>query len=330
MKYRLKIIDREDVDFRELKENGFGGVIFTDRFLTGENLKSAKKRRLKTFFHIRDLSSDTCFYLDSGGVYEENLYRVTLETVKTVKERLGDTLDMLDGLVVSIPYLKGLLWDEEFPLLYEDFCGRDIKEDLPAVFDKDTENPDFRVWYYSVAAQMLFFRYILPLSEYLETIGKKVCFDFGSMNRCIDLVKKQINPFLLQKHKISVIYETKDGIILVGGKEKYKQNLLVLPMRSIMLNFAYGANYSRQESPLVLALAEEEYYKSTLKRCKIEYSVVSEFEFSCMKQTELKKFENILVCDSCVFSDNNRIEMLKKSGHKINDKEILDILDRAN
>lgn len=329
MKYRLKIAGREDADFKKIKGEGFGGVIFAEKFLTIENLKSAKKSKLKTFIHISDLKSDACLYIDSGGVYEEDVYRVTLETVKKVKEKLGDAFNMLDGFVIPVPVAKGLLWNEEFPPLYEDFCGKDIKDELPAIFDKETQNPDFRVWYYSVAAQMLFFKYILPLAEYLETFGKKACFDFGRAGSSIDLIKKQLNPFLLQKHKIPIIYETNDGITLVCGKEKCKQNLLVLPMRAVMMNFAYGEKYSRQESPLVLALAEEEYFKNTLKKCEIEYSTVSEFEFSRMRKAELEKFENILTCDACVFSDN-RIEMLKNLGYNINNREILDILDRSN
>jgi hypothetical protein len=329
MRYRLKIAGREDVDFKKIKESGFGGVIFTESLLDFEKLKSAKKKRLKTFFHISDFKSDACFYIDSGGVHEGDLYRVTLDTVKKVIKNLGDALDMLDGFVIPVPSIKGLLWNDEFPSVYEDFCGKDIKDDLPAIFDKDTQNPYFRIWYYSITAKMLFFEDILPLAKYLESLGKKACFDFGRRGKSIELIKKQLNPFLFQSHKIPVIYETDGGITLVCGKEKYKQNLLVLPMRSIMLNFAYGSKYSRQESPLVLALAEEEYFKNSLKKCKIEYSAVSEFEFSCMKQAELKKFDNILVCESCVFSDN-RVEMLKNMGYNINDGKFLDMLDKVN
>ena len=329
MEYRLKFITGKDADFKEIKESGFGGVIFTENALTEEDLKSSKKRKLKTFLHIRDLSSDICQYLDCGGVYEGELYSVTLSTVKSLKEKSGDLFDLLDGFVIPAPSVKGLLWNYEFPSAYEDFCGKDIKDELPSVFDKDTQNPNFRVWYYSVAARTLFFKYILPLSEYLETFGKKACFDFGDSGRCIDLIKKQLNPLLLQKYHIPVIYETKDGIILVYGREKYKQNLLVLPMQSVMRNFAYGTRYSRQESPLVLAVAEEEYFKNTLKKCGFEFSAVTEFEFLHMKPSVLKKFENILVCESCTLQGID-LEMLKSSGYKINEKNFLDTLDRAN
>lgn len=329
MEYRLKIADSEDTDFKQVKENGFGGIIFTENLLTVDNLKSARKRRLKTFLHIRDLSREKCLYLDSGGVREGDLYRVTLETVKNLKEKLADTLEMLDGFVIPAPCTKGLLWNEDFPPAYEDFCGRDIKDEIPDIFDKSVQNSDFRVWYYNIASRVMFFKYILPLSEYLQTFGKKACFDFGSKDKSIEIIKKQLNPFLLQKYKIPLIYETENGITLFCGRGKYKQNLLVLPLRAVMLNFAYGAKYSRRESPLVLAQAEEEYYKNSMKKCKIEYSTVSEFEFLNMKKAELKRFENILICDSCVLQDAD-IEMLKNSGYKINEKGFLNILDMAN
>lgn len=330
MEYRLKIAGSEDADFNGIKESGFGGVIFTENFLTVDNLKSAKKRRLKTFLHIKDLCREACLYLDSGGVYEGDLYRVTLETVKSIKEKIGGILDMLDGFVIPAPFIKGLLWNNEFPPLYEEIYGRDIKEDLPAIFDEDTQNAEFRVWYYNACASALFFSYILPLAEYMKTLGKKACFDFGNGGRCIDLIKKQLNPFLLQNNKIPIIYETKEGITLVCGKEKYKQNLLVLPLMGIMRSFPYGTNYSRQESPLVLALAEEEYFKSSMKKCEIEYSAVSEIEFLRMKPSELRSFENIIICNSCELQNADLIETLKNLGYKINEKELLDILDKAN
>ena len=158
------------------------------------------------------------------------------------------------------------------------------------------------------------------------------CFDFGRADKGIELIKKQLNPFWFQKTGIPVIYESDKGISLICGRETKKPNLLVLPLRAIMLNYAYGAKYSRQESAFVLTLADEEYYKNSLKKCQIEYKAVDEVTFSKMKKTQLKEFENILICSSCALTndDKDRISELRKAGCKINEKTFLDMLDREN
>ena len=293
MKYRLKIIDKSDTDFGTIRESGFGGVIFTEHFFSAEKLREAKRRKLMTLIHIRDLSRESCYYLDRNGVNKGEMYDVTLKSVKRTVQKLGYTIDLIDGIVIPAPRLKGLLWNEAFTSLYEDFCGRDIKEDFPIIFDKYTENADLRLWYYRTSAKALFLEHILSISEYFAALGKKVCFDFGRAYKGIELIKKQLNPFWFQKKKIPVIYETDEGITLVCGREMKKPNLLVLPMRAIMLNYAYGAKYLRYESALTLAISEEEYYKKLLKKCNIEYKIADEFTFADMNMGLGEIVENL-------------------------------------
>lgn len=332
MKYSLKIINKNDEDFNRIRENGFGGVIFTENLLSKGNLETAKKKKLMTFLHISDLSRESCFYLDSTGVKKGDLYAVTIKSAKNAVKRLGDRLDIIDGFVIPVPILKGLLWNEAVSILYEDFCGRDIKYDMPAIFDKYAEDVDLRVWYYKTSAEVLFLEYIIPMWQYFAALGKKACFDFGRADKGIELIKKQLNPFWFQKTGIPVIYESDKGISLICGREMKKPNLLVLPFRAVMLNYAYGAKYSRQESALVLTLADEEYYKNSLKKCKIDYKAVDEVTFSNMKKGQLEEFENILICNCCALTndDKDRIAALKKAGCKINEKTFLDMLDREN
>lgn len=332
MSGRLKIVDENDNNFAGIKRNGFYGVIFTEKSADAEELKAARSKRLKTFVLIRGLDKEKCFYLEPSGVKEGELYAVTLKTVKKAVKSLNKLLDLIDGFIIPIPCLKGLLWNEAFPMVYEDFCGADIKEDMPAMFDKYEENVDFRIWYYNIAAKALFLDYILPVSEYLAALGKRPCLNFGHMHKSIDFIKKQVNPFWAQKKRISAVYEAEDGIIISQSIKENKKNLLVLPLRALMRSYAYGAVYSRQESAFTVALAEEEYYKNSLDKCSIEYRVADEAAFSAMKLSELRKFENIVICDACVLSkkDTDMIQALKNEGYNVNARAFLDILDKAN
>ena len=99
-----------------------------------------------------------------------------------------------------------------------------------------------------------------------------------------------------------------------------------------MLNYAYGAGYSRCETPFALAKASEEYYKSSLKKCRINYETVDEHTFSNIKTSKLTGYENIIICDACALTDKDkhRITKLKSAGLRINEKKILDMLDRVN
>ena len=320
MEMRLKVAENGD-NFRKIKKSGFGGVIFPAKLAGEAVFKEAKKQRLKILLHIGDFSRSDCFYLEPDGVFRGEMYAVTVDTVRKTAEKLEGLTPLFDGFVIPAPKLKGLLWQDGFAREYEDFCGRDFREDMPLVFDKYEESADIRMWYYMRAESAFFQGFIMPFKDF----GKEICFDFGNAPNGMALIKKQINPYMFLKNKLAVIYENNGEIVLVTGKSRTKELLLVLPVCSVMRNMAWGAQYSRMESPLNTALAEEEYYKIMLKRCGIGFRVADELEFSEMKRKELEKFENILICDSCMIADRDRLK-----GLNVNDKKLLELLDKGN
>ena len=101
--------------------------------------------------------------------------------------------------------------------------------------------------------------------------------------------------------------------------------LLVLPVCVIMRYMIWNMPYSRTESPFTTAVLEEEYYITMLKRHGIGFCVIDELEFSKMKRKELEKFENILICDSCMITDRDRL-----TGLNVNNGKLLEILDKEN
>lgn len=320
MECRLKVVQKGD-SFKKIKKDGFGGVIVTEKQADESVFREAKGCRLKIFLHIGDFSRRECCYLEAGGVFCGEIYAVTPDAVKRSAEKLKGLAEQLDGFVIPVPKLNGLLWQEGFDKEYEDFCGRDFKEDMPLIFDKDAENADVRIWYYMRAARALFQSCILPFKD----AEKKICFDFGNAPNGMAHVKKHISPYMFLNNKMAVIYENSGSIILVNGKRRTKEVLLVLPVCAVMRQMAWGVNYSRMESPLTLALAEEEYYKAMLSRHGIGFYVTDELEFSKMKRKTLEKFENILICDSCRIVERDRLD-----GLKVNDRELLELLDKGN
>ena len=324
MELKLKVADRCD-DFCKIKKDGFGGVIFTEKLADEGIFKEAKKRRLKIFLHIGDFARTDCFYLEPDGAFRGEMYAVTTDAVRKTAEKLKAVMPIIDGFVIPVPKLRGLLWQNGFAEEYEDFCGRDFKEDMPLIFDKSTEAADIRVWYYMRASEAMFRSYILPFVAVSEALGKKICFDFGDAPNGMALIKKHISPYMFQNSKLAVIYENNGEIMLVNGKSRAKEVLLVLPVCSVMRHMVWNVKYSRVESPLNSALAEEEYYKTMLKRCGIGFYVADEPEFSKMRRKRLEKFENILICDSCMIADRDRLK-----GLNINDKKLLELLDEGN
>jgi len=324
MELKLKVAEKCD-DFRKIKRDGFGGVIFTEKLASEEIFEEAKKCRLKIFLHIGDFVRKDCFYLEPDGVFCGEMCAVTPDSAEKAAERLKALMPAVDGFIIPVPKLKGLLWQDGFAEEYESFCGRDFKSDMPLIFDKYTEAADVRMWYYMQASEAMFRSFILPFVAVSAALEKKICFNFGDAPNGMALIEKHINPYMFLNNRLAVIYENNGEIVFVNGKSRAKEVLLVLPVCSVMRRMAWNVKYSRMESPLTAALAEEEYYKTMLKRCGIGFYVADELEFSKMKRKTLEKFENILICDSCVIADRDRLK-----GLNINNRKLLELLDKGN
>ena len=324
MECRLKIAKIGD-DFCKIKTDGFDGVIFTEKLVCKESFAEANKYDLKIIVHIGELCLKDCLYLGPDGVAEGKLYTVMPEAVKAAAKRIKELMPLIYGFVVPVPILGGLLWQEGFDAEYEEESGGDFRYDMPFIFDNSTEETYIRRWYFARAAEAMFKTYILPLVSKEAEQGKKICFYLGSAGSSVELIKRQIDPYMFLDNKLEVIYESKGETILSNGKYQKEEVLLVVPKYSIMLHMPWGVTLSRFESPLTLALSEEEYYKLMLKRWNIKFRGIDEIRFSGMKRKELEKYKNILICDSCIPIDRSGL-----TGLKVNDKELLRLLDKGN
>ena len=327
MKLRLKVIDKVGADFNKIKAEGFSGVVFGEKSKDLSDITAAKRKRLKVFFHSGDFSKIPCRYLGDDGSFESELYAVTEKTLKAAKKKLGTIWDLIDFIIVPVPHTKGLLYKYE---IYDDFNAREIAEDCSLIFDESLEADDVRTKYYTGAAETLFYDYSVPVFDYAKGLGKRLCFNLGSAARSVDLIKKSVNPFMFTRGKIPIIYEADGEFTFTSGSETGKDVLLILPMRSVMSGYAWGMRMTRLETPLNTALGEEEYYKTMLGKCGFDYKVVDEAEFSKIGMSELKRFRQIILCDSCIISDRDRKRLEALDECRINDKAFLDILDREN
>ena len=332
MNYRFEFIDKSGADFASLKADGVKGAIFSERFADKDCIAAARKNKLKIFFHLSDFEKISCLYLEQDGVRGGELYAVTPEKIKILQDKNKDIMELVDGYIIPFPCVKGLFFKYELENACEDFYDRDLSECLEIIFNKNAEASEIRKMYYSGAEAELFYDYVMPSVEYVKSVGKEACFNLGNVAEGIDCVKKLIDPFLFLKHGIPVIYENNGQIVFQKGKVRNRGVLLVLPMRAIMMGYAWQMPFSRRETPFALALAEEEYYKIKLEENGIDYSVIGEAEFFDMKISDLKKFKNILICDACMLSEKEkgRVMKLKSEGILINNRELLNIFDREN
>lgn len=330
MKYKMSFITSSDINFEELKADLVGGVIFSHNSLSPENLEKAKENRLKRFIHIGELTKTSCDYLTDCGINQGKIGFVSVDTVeKTIKD-LEKFAKLTDGFVIPVPCISGLFWSKSFPLEYRKFCGKDLYEELPLLFDGDTKYTDIRIWYYKNAAEKIFSEYVLPVCKYIKSCGKTACVNLGNMERGDFLIRKLLIPSLFDKAKISTICEEDRGNYFISPTHnKNSKTLFVTAIRDIMGLYAWNFPYSKIESDFSVAIWEEKYYRESLKKCRIKAYVIDEFTLSKMRFNTLRKFDDILLQRENIM-DSRIKEKLKAAGVKINDAELFKRLDMVN
>lgn len=326
MQCRLKLFASDSADFVSIKKDGFCGVIFSAGDITEENLKNAKRSGLKRLIHIGSLEKSECKCISKGGINKGTVFAVTVKSVK--ESELNGLILQADGLVIPFPCVSGLLWDDKFYQEYEEFCGKDLYKELPALFDKDLEKSDFRLWYYERASYKVFYEYVLPVAEYIKSLGKAVYFDFGNMSKGHYAVRKLILPSLFEKAGIFGVREEKDGECF-AQKRGRKEILLVTPLRAIMQMYAWDAGYSKEESEFSLAVCEAEYYKNSLEKCGFSVYITDDFGLSHMSISRLRRFDSVLIQKSCLLEEG-KMEKLQKIGINVNNKLLLEMMDKVN
>lgn len=330
MKYRLKLITNKDSDFKKLKADGYGGVIFSEKGLTAEKLSDARKNGLKNFVYIEDLTKCKCTCIDSDGITDGEVFAVSVAAVKQAIKSLNGVISEIDAFSVPVPCISGLLWNDLFPYEYEEFCGRDLYDDLPLLFDANTQYASIRVWYYRRAAEKIFSEFILPVCQYAKKEGKKVFFDLGNIERGDYAVRKLVLPSLFHKAKIPVIREENGERYFISPMhDRGAKTLFVTAMRHIMEMYAWDAVFSKEESEFSLLVWEEKYYRNSFEKSGIKAQIIDDFALSDMRLSALKRFDDILLAKGCMI-ENSKKEKVLNLGVRIDNAELLKRLDEVN
>ena len=262
--------------------------------------------------------------------------------VRELKKLLKDADgfgDKIRGFIVPVPEVNGPVWNDRLARM----LGQDYDEILYELFDQELEISHLRSWYYETVGKYILKSYMLPLKKFTESIGKEIIFDLDGIEMEYDLMKKMINPALLKKAGISMAvhkesreapkelgFSDKDYVIsgdyLVKEKNNNAKVLLIKPTRGIMERFVQGEIKSRPnrlETPALLAAIESVYYSDMLTEKGYSFDTTDEARLP--KMSDFSKYENILICKSCLFTEKERkkIDKLQKYGVKINDKDLI-------
>ncbi|MBR4720603.1 MAG: hypothetical protein IK057_02445 [Clostridia bacterium] len=330
MRYKLSYIATEDINFGRLKNDAVGGIIFSSKSLSMENLENAKKNKLKRFIHLGELDKRTCNYLSDCGIKEGKISFISPFSAEKAINGLGDLISQTDGFVMPIPCISGLFWDNSFPEEYEKTYGYNLYDELPVLFDCDTHYSKVRIWYYKVAAEKIFESYISPVCEYIKSCGKTVCVDLGNMQRGDYFIRKLLMPHMFRKFNIPTICEENGESYFVSPTHNKNSNtLFVTAIKDIMGMYVWDFPYSKLESDFSVAVWEAKYYRDSLKKCGIEAYIIDEFELSHMRTKTLAKFSNILLQRENIMDEKVRKELINM-GVNINSSELLKRLDTVN
>ncbi len=269
---------------------------------------------------------------------------VRYASVKDLKRLLKDIETLQDdirGFIVPVPEITGPVWNAKLAKMCK--IGEENNEILYELFDDEIEISSVRSWYYTNLAKYILRTYMLPLKRFCKSTGKELIFDLGNIEMEYDLMKKMINPDMAKRAGLSLAVHKECGNIekelgfsdedfvingdfLEGVTKEEAKILLIKPTRGIMERFIQGEIKSRPnrlETPALSAAIESVYYSDMLKDTGYLFDVTDEIHLP--KVSDLRGYENILICKSCLFTEKERarIDKLQKGGIKINDKDLI-------
>ena len=290
----------------------------------------------------------------------KNMIRLSADTVKSVpilcqhagkiatqngeiryvstKDLKGALQDDVTGFIVPVPEISGPIWNKSLAKL----CKVDVEntEILYQLFDEEIEISSVRSWYYTNLSKYILRTYMLPIERFCKSIGKEIIFDLGNIEMQYDLMRNMINPDMLKKSGLSLLvhksgnvekelgFSGEDFVIngdLIEQVTKIDAKILLIkPTRGVMERFIQGEiknRPNRLETPALSSAVESTYYCHMLAEAGYEFDVTDEFHLP----KDLKKYENILICKSCLFTEREkkRIDKLQKHGVNINDNELI-------
>ena len=272
----------------------------------------------------------------AGRISTENDY-VRYAGIKDLKPLLKEGID---GFILPVPKINSLIWDTKIARM----CKMEEPDDiLGELFDSDVEISSVRSWYYINLSKYILRTYILPVKRFCKREGKELIYDLGNIEMEYDLMKTGINPAMLKKAGISLLVHKvygnaekeiglSDADFIMDGDCAYRDTkynadiLLIKPTRGVMERFVQGEiknRVNRLETSALSAAMESVYYCDMLTKKGHIFDVADEMHLP--KESELRKYEHILICKSCLFTEKEKkkIEKIQKYGVKINDSELI-------
>lgn len=315
----------EDTDFLLLKAQGVTEVLIK---LSPKTIKSVQ-----------------ILYENAGKISEKSgeVRYVGVKDLKKLLKNIEAFYDDVFGFIVPVPEISGPIWNSKLAKM----CRMDEEncETLYDLFDDETEISSVRWWYYKNFEKYILRTYMIPLKKFCDSIGKEIIFDLGNIEMQYDLMKNMINPELLKNAGISLAvhkgneilakelgFSYKDFVITGDFIERIKSNevmekiLLIKSVRGVKERFRQGeikGRLNRLETPALSAAIESVYYCEMLSKKGYEFDVKDEEFLS--KGNDYKKYDNILICKSCLFTEKETkiIDKIQKDGIKINDNELI-------
>ncbi len=256
----------------------------------------------------------------------------------STKDVKGALQDDIKGFIVPVPEISGPIWNSRIAKMCK--IDEENNEILYELFDDEIEISSVRSWYYTNLAKYILRTYMLPLKRFCKSIGKEIIFDLGDIEMQYDLMRNMINPDMLKKAGLSLLVHKSENVekelgfsgedfVVVGDSiervtKADAKILLIKPARGIMERFIQGEiknRPNRLETPALSSAVESTYYCDMLAEAGYAFDVTDEIHLP----KDLKKYENILICKSCLFAEKEKkkIDKLQKYGVKINDNELI-------
>ncbi len=330
-------------DFKYAKKKNAKSVVIKDTF-DKEIIKMAKDSGFSVWIAENCTENISVCTLSefAGRLSREpgNVSAVTCGSFEKMLAGVGKSLEFIDGFILPAPKLSGLLWDDDF----EKMTG--VVGELLDIFDDYVSESYVRSLYYEAVEENIVSKYIEPVYAMAKKIGKNVCFNLGSGEIQYDFMPI-FNPIRMASEGFSLAFEKSTAELdafcsLWEEKPKNREKVLLInPVRGCRKRFVYSGKKRkvRQENPALCASFEGTYYCEKLASCGMNFVAADEYTlensaYVVKGKVSLfgRRFENILVCKSCSFSEKG-VDILKAaeaSGVLVNSSELLQKLSAEN
>lgn len=268
--------------------------------------------------------------------------RVSLEqgnicaaTCKAFKKMLNDisiSLEFIDGFILPVPKLSGLLWSDDFENAIHD------SGDIFDIFDEYVTESPVRQRYFEMLEDYIISKYIEPVHSFAKKIGKRISFDMGSGEIQYDFMPV-LNPIRMISQGLSLTFEKHTAEIdamcnLPDNCKDAERVLLIKPVRGCRRKYVYTGEKrrARVETPALCTSFEGTFYCERLTQHGINFTAVDEYWFensAYVKEGKINlnsaEYKEIILCNGCFFSEKgkNILAEAKKCGVLINPGEIL-------